>query len=116
MSETAPIGWLVAVIIALLAVGAFFSGTETALMSLNRYRLRHLARSGNRAARVAEYLLQRPDRLIGVILLGNNAVNIAAAALTTILAQRLGTEGAVLVATFVLTAVVLIFGDLAPKT
>jgi Mg2+/Co2+ transporter CorB len=116
LSETAPIGWLVAVIIALIVVSAFFSGTETALMSLNRYRLRHLARSGNRAARVAEYLLKRPDRLIGVILLGNNAVNIAAAALTTILAQRLGGEGVVLGATFILTVVALIFGDLAPKT
>jgi Mg2+/Co2+ transporter CorB len=116
LSETAPIGWLVAIIIALIVVSAFFSGTETALMSLNRYRLRHLARSGNRAARVAEYLLKRPDRLIGVILLGNNAVNIAAAALTTILAQRLGGEGVVLGATFILTVVALIFGDLAPKT
>jgi Mg2+/Co2+ transporter CorB len=116
LAETAPIGWLLLVIIALLVLSAFFSGTETALMSLNRYRLRHLARSGNRAARVTEYLLQRPDRLIGVILLGNNAVNISAAALTTILAQRLGGEGIVLVATFILTAVVLIFGDLAPKT
>jgi Mg2+/Co2+ transporter CorB len=116
LSETAPIGWLVVIIIVLLVLSAFFSGTETALMSLNRYRLRHLARSGNRAARVAEYLLQRPDRLIGVILLGNNAVNIAAAALTTILAQRLGGEGVVLGATFILTVVVLIVGDLAPKT
>jgi Mg2+/Co2+ transporter CorB len=116
LAETAPIGWLLVIIIALLVLSAFFSGTETALMSLNRYRLRHLARSGNRAARVTEYLLQRPDRLIGVILLGNNAVNIAAAALTTILAQRLGNDGIVLVATFILTAVVLIFGDLAPKT
>jgi Mg2+/Co2+ transporter CorB len=116
LAETAPIGWLLLVIIALLVLSAFFSGTETALMSLNRYRLRHLARSGNRAARVTEYLLQRPDRLIGVILLGNNAVNIAAAALTTIVAQRLGGEGALLAATFVLTVVVLIFADLAPKT
>ena len=63
-------------------------------MSLNRYRLRHQARSGHRGARVAEWLLQRPDRLIGLILLGNNAVNLAAAALVTILAQRLGGEGA----------------------
>jgi Mg2+/Co2+ transporter CorB len=116
LAETAPIGWLVGIIVALLVLSAFFSGTETALMSLNRYRLRHLSRSGHRAARVAEYLLQRPDRLIGVILLGNNAVNIAAAALTTILAQRLGGEGGVLAATFILTAVVLIFADLAPKT
>lgn len=116
MSDPAPTGLLIAIIVALLVLSAFFSGTETALMSLNRYRLRHLARSGHRAARVAEYLLQRPDRLIGVILLGNNAVNLSAAALATIVAQRFGDEGAVLAATLILTPIVLIFGDLAPKT
>jgi Mg2+/Co2+ transporter CorB len=107
---------LIVSIVVLLVLSAFFSSTETALMSMNRYRLRHLARSGHRAARVAEYLLQRPDRLIGLILLGNNAVNLTAAALVTILAQRLGGQGAVLAATFILTVVVLIFGEVAPKT
>jgi Mg2+/Co2+ transporter CorB len=107
---------LVILIIVLLVLSAFFSGTETALMSLNRYRLRHLARSGHRGARLAEWLLQRPDRLIGLILLGNNTVNLTAAALVTILAQRFGGDGAVLVATFLLTVVVLIFGEVAPKT
>jgi Mg2+/Co2+ transporter CorB len=107
---------LVVLIIVLLVLSAFFSATETALMSLNRYRLRHLARSGHRGARVAEWLLQRPDRLIGLILLGNNAVNIKAAALVTVLAQRFGGQGAVLVATFALTVVVLIFCEVAPKT
>lgn len=116
MSDEAPIGLLVVLIVVLLALSAFFSATETALMSLNRYRLRHQARSGHRGARIAEWLLQRPDRLIGLILLGNNAVNIAAAALVTILAQRLGGQGAVLVATFALTLVVLIFCEVAPKT
>ncbi len=116
MGVQAPVGLLVVLIIVLLALSAFFSGTETALMSLNRYRLRHLARSGHRGARVAEWLLQRPDRLIGLILLGNNAVNIAAASLVTVLAQRLGGQGLVLVATFLLTVVVLIFCDVAPKT
>ena len=99
MSDQAPLGLLVVLIVVLLVLSAFFSGTETALMSLNRYRLRHQARSGHRGARVAEWLLQRPDRLIGLILLGNNAVNITAAALVTIVAQRVGGEGAVLVAT-----------------
>lgn len=116
MSEPAPIGFLIAIIVVLLVLSAFFSASETALMSLNRYRLRHQARSGHRAARVAEFLLQRPDRLIGLILLGNNAVNITAAALATIVAQRLGGQGAVLVGTFILTLVVLIFGEVAPKT
>jgi Mg2+/Co2+ transporter CorB len=116
LSDQAPVGLLIFLIIVLLVLSAFFSSSETALMSLNRYRLRHLARTGHRAARVAEFLLQRPDRLIGLILLGNNAVNITAAALATIVAQRLGGEGAVLAGTFLLTVVVLIFGEVAPKT
>jgi Mg2+/Co2+ transporter CorB len=107
---------LVVLLIVLLVLSAFFSSTETALMSLNRYRLRHLARSGNRAARVAEWLLQRPDRLIGLMLLGNNAVNLAAATLVTVLALRMGGEGALVVATMVLTFVILIFCEVAPKT
>ncbi len=111
-----PIGLLVVLIVVLLLLSAFFSCSETALMSLNRYRLRHQARSGHRGARVAEWLLQRPDRLIGLILLGNNAVNLAAATLVTILALRLGGEGAIVVATTILTFVVLIFCDIAPKT
>jgi Mg2+/Co2+ transporter CorB len=116
LSDEAPVGLLVALIVVLLVLSAFFSATETALMSLNRYRLRHQARSGHRGARVAEWLLQRPDRLIGLILLGNTAVNLAAAALVTILALRVGGEGAILVATMILTVVVLIFGEVAPKT
>ncbi len=111
-----PIGLLVVLIVVLLLLSAFFSCSETALMSLNRYRLRHQARSGHRGARVAEWLLQRPDRLIGLLLLGTNAVNLAAATLVTILALRLGGEGAIVVATTILTFVVLIFCDIAPKT
>lgn len=115
MKEELPLLGLLA---ALLLLSAFFSGTETALMSLNRYRLRHLAKSGNRAARVTEALLQRPDRLIGLILLGNNAVNIGAGTLTTVLAFRLygESESAIFVFSAILTVIVLIFADLAPKT
>jgi Mg2+/Co2+ transporter CorB len=116
LSDQAPLGLLVILIIVLLVLSAFFSGTETALLSLNRYRLRHQARSGHRGARLAEWLLQRPDRLIGLILLGNTAANFTAAALVTVLAQRLGGQGAVLVATFLLTVVVLVFCEVAPKT
>jgi Mg2+/Co2+ transporter CorB len=116
LSDEVPIGLLIVLIVVLLVLSAFFSGSETALMSLNRYRLRHQARSGHRGARLAEWLLQRPDRLIGLILLGNNAVNLAAATLVTILALRLGGEGAIVVATTILTFVVLIFCDIAPKT
>jgi Mg2+/Co2+ transporter CorB len=116
LSDHASVGLLVILIILLLVLSACFSATETALMSLNRYRLRHQARSGHRGARVAEWLLQRPDRLIGLILLGSTTVNLTAAALVTILAQQFGGEGTVLVATFLLAVVVLIFCEVAPKT
>jgi Mg2+/Co2+ transporter CorB len=116
LNGEAPVGWLVGLIIVLIALSAFFSSTETALMSLNRYRLRHQARAGHRGARLAEWLLQRPDRLIGLILLGNTAVNITAASLATILALRVGGEGAILAGTVILTIVMLIFGEVAPKT
>jgi magnesium and cobalt exporter, CNNM family len=111
-----PIGVLFTLLVSLIFLSAFFSGTETALMSLNRYRLRHRARSGQRAARVAEQLLKRPDRLIGLILLGNNAVNLGAAALVTIISLRLGGEQAIWIGTMILTFVVLIFAEVAPKT
>jgi Mg2+/Co2+ transporter CorB len=114
--DDVPLGLLFGLLAVLLLLSAFFSGTETALMSLNRYRLRHLARSGNRAARVTELLLQRPDRLIGLILLGNNLVNILAASLVTLVSLRLGGEAAIAVGTFALTLVVLIFAEVAPKT
>jgi Mg2+/Co2+ transporter CorB len=107
---------LVALVVVLIVLSAFFSATETALMSLNRYRLRHQARAGNRAARIAERLLQRPDRLIGVILLGNTGTNIAAAALVTFIAIRIGGERAIFASTLALTVIVLIFAEVAPKT
>ncbi len=118
MSDGVPTGVLVAFLIVLLAMSAFFSGSETALMSLNRYRLRHQARSGHRGARMAERLLQRPDRLIGLILLGNTAVNAAAATIVTVIALRVGGggEGALIAGTAILTFVVLIFAEVAPKT
>ena len=74
MSDDVPLGFLIGSLIFLLLLSAFFSGTETALIALNRYRLRHKARSGNRGAKYAEQLLQRPDRLITLILFGNNLV------------------------------------------
>ena len=116
MLDRAPVGMLLGLVVVLLVLSAFFSATETALMSLNRYRLRHQARAGNRAARVAERLLQRPDRLIGVILLGNTGTNIAAAALVTFIALRIGGERAIFASTLVLTVIVLIFAEVAPKT
>jgi Mg2+/Co2+ transporter CorB len=116
LSDPFPLSLLVILVIVLLALSAFFSGTETALLSLNRHRLRHQARSGNRRARVAEWLLQRPERLIGLILLANNAAKLAAATLVTVLALRVGGGTAVAVATLILTFVVLVFCEFAPKT
>lgn len=85
-------------------------------MTLNRYRLRHLSRKGHRGAQRAERLLARPDRLIGIILLGNNFVNIAASSIATLIALRLGGEGTLAAATGLLTLTILIFAEVAPKT
>jgi len=94
-----PVGWMSFIVIAMVLVSAFFASTETALMSMNRYRLRHQAESGVRSARIAEKLLARPDRLIGVILLGNTFANFSAATLTALLALRLYGESGVVIAT-----------------
>ena len=116
MSDGVPLAAQIGALVVLLILSAFFSGSETALMRLNRYRLRHQARDGRRAAQLAEKLLERPDRLIGLILLGNNLVNFTAAALVTLIALRLGGEPAVAVATVLFTIVVLIFSEATPKT
>ncbi len=99
-----------------LALSAFFSGTETALMSINRYRLRTLARQGHRGAMLAERLLERPDRLIGLILLGNNLANNLAATLVALLVLDTWGEEWVAVGAGVLTLVMLIFCEVGPKT
>ncbi|MCK5334971.1 MAG: DUF21 domain-containing protein, partial [Gammaproteobacteria bacterium] len=77
---------LLVILLMLIILSALFSSSETGLMSLNRYRLKHKANEGHRGARLTLKLLRRPDRLLGVILLGNNFVNIAASAIATILA------------------------------
>jgi len=115
LSDDVSMG-LFGLLVSLILLSAFFSGTETALMSLNRYRLRHLAKSGHRAAKITEALLKRPDRLIGLILLGNNTVNLSASALATVIAIRLGGENAIWAGTVILTVIVLIFAEVAPKT
>ena len=85
-------------------------------MTINRYRLKHLAEQGHLGARLARKLLRRPDRLLGLILLGNNAVNIVAASIATIIALRLYGEIGIAIATGLLTFVILIFAEVAPKT
>lgn len=100
----------------LILLSAFFSSSETGLMSLNRYRLKYLAEKGSRGAKLAKRLLERPDRLLGLILLGNNFVNILASAIATILALRHFGEAGIAIATGLLTFVILIFAEVAPKT
>ena len=85
-------------------------------MAINRYRLKHLANSGHRGARLAQKLLTRPDRLIGLILLGNNMVNILAASIATVIAIRLFGNSGIWISTLVMTVIVLIFAEVAPKT
>lgn len=100
----------------MVVVSAYFSGSETGMMTLNRYRLRHLAKQGNRAARRVEKLLRKPDRLISLVLIGNNLVNILASAIATIVGMRLYGNAGVAIATGVLTFVVLVFAEVLPKT
>ena len=107
---------LLIVLVILILLSAFFSSSETGLMSLNRYKLRHLAQTKHKAARRVEKLLARPDRLLGLILIGNNLVNILASAIATIVCIRLFGDLGVAIATFGLTLVVLVFGEVTPKT
>lgn len=100
---------LFGILAALLLLSAFFSGSETALMTLNRYRLQHLVKQKHRGATKANNLLKRPDRLIGLILLGNNFVNILASSLATVIAIRIAGEEAIAAAAALLTLAVLIF-------
>jgi Mg2+/Co2+ transporter CorB len=111
-----PLGVLFGALIFLVILSAFFSGSETGLMTLNRYRLRHLARTRHAGARRAQKLLERPDRLIGLILLGNNFANILASSLTTVIALRLGGEAGIAIGAGLLTLVILIFAEVTPKT
>ncbi len=100
----------------MIFASAYFSGTETSMMTINRYRLRHAAKQGNRSAKRVEKLLQRPDRLISLVLIGNNLINIVASALATIVGMRLYGDAGVAIATGVLTFVILIFAEVLPKS
>lgn len=115
MEET-PLSSLYITLLVLILLSGFFSGSETGLMAINKYRLRHLANQGHPGAKLAQLLLRKPDRLIGLILLGNNLVNIMAASIATIIGIRLFGTGGVWLASLVLTVVILIFSEVAPKT
>ena len=100
----------------LLFLAAFFAGSETALMSLNRYRLRHRANEGHRGARLTEALLANPDRLIGLILLLSTIVNVVTPTLVGLITFRLGGDYLVAIGVIALTFIILIFCEVAPKT
>ena len=110
------LGMLAGVLLFLIFLSGFFSAAEISLMTVNRYRLRHLAESGHRGARLARRLLRRPDRVLGVVLLGNNFGNIAASSVATLMAVRLYGAGVLALVTGVLTLVILIVSEVAPKT
>lgn len=111
-----PLTALFVTLAVLIMLSSFFSGSETGLMTINRYRLTHRANQGHRGSVLANGLLQRPDRLIGLILLGNNLVNIMAASIATVIGLRLYGEAGIAIASGVLTLVILIFGEVVPKT
>ncbi|MCK5382334.1 MAG: DUF21 domain-containing protein, partial [Gammaproteobacteria bacterium] len=116
MDDT-PLSVLFAALFFLILLSAFFSGSETGLMTLNRYRLRHLADKQHPGAMRVQKLLQRQDRLIGLILLGNNFVNVLASILMTLITLRIYNDtGPVFAAGMLLTLVILLFAEVTPKT
>ncbi|MCX7101887.1 MAG: CNNM domain-containing protein, partial [Methylobacter sp.] len=112
------LGMLFGILAAMLILSAFFAGSETALMSLNRYRLRHLVKLKHPGAMKAQKLLQRPDHLLGLMLLGNIFINNFAASLATVIAIKLYTddESVIAISTGLLTIVMLICSEVTPKT
>jgi Mg2+/Co2+ transporter CorB len=115
--EEIPLSTLFAALLVLLVVSAFFSISETSMMALNRYRLRHLVQQKHRGARLAANLLSRTDRFLGVVLLGNNVLNAAAALLVGEIARRyLGdSELALVIATAAAAFAILVFSEITPK-
>lgn len=107
---------MIIILVLLIIISAYFSSSETAMMTLNRYRLRHMVRNKHKSAMRVEKLLSTPDKLIGLVLIGNNLVNILASALSTILGQRLFGDTGIAIATGCLTFVILIFAEVMPKT
>jgi Mg2+/Co2+ transporter CorB len=114
--DESSVGVLSGAIFVLVILSAYFSGSETAMMALNRYRLKHLANEGHGGARRASRLLERPDKLLSVILIGNNFVNFSAASIATLLALELFGEAGIAIAPIACTLIFLIFSEVAPKT
>ena len=116
MSDEIPLGTLFLLLGILLTLSAFFSGTETALMRVNKYRIRHMSRKGHKGAKLAEKLLKEPDKLIAFILFGNNLVNFIAASIVGVVSMEIGGPTGVALGTLLLTVIVLLFAESAPKT
>ncbi len=115
--DNIPIAWQLAALALLLLISGFFSVAETSLMSLNRYRLRHLVKEGHRGARIASALLAKTDKLLGVILLCNNFANAASATLVTLITVELFGEGewVLMIGTLAVTFAILVFSEITPK-
>jgi Mg2+/Co2+ transporter CorB len=114
--DTIPLSVLFIVLFVLIVLSAFFSSSETGMMALNKYRLRHLVKDKHRAATLVSKLLEKPDRLIGVILFGNNVVNFLAAAIATVIGFRLWGDYGVAASPFIIAIIFIIFAETAPKT
>ena len=111
-----PLWILFSLIAFLVLMSAFFSGSETGMMAINRYRLKHLVQERNKSAKRVSKLLERTDRLLGVILIGNNFTHTLATALATVIAIRIWSDNAVLAVTVFMTIVMIIFAEVMPKT
>ena len=114
--DSIPLSTLFITLAILLALSAFFSGSETGLMSLNRYKMKHLAEQGHKGAILASKLLEKTDVLLSFILICNNLVNIAASAIATVIGMRIAGDAGVAAATGILTFVMLVFAEILPKT
>lgn len=110
------LGLLFSILAILIILSAFFSSAETGMLSLNRYRLKHMRKKGHKGAIRANRLLKRPDRLISLILIGNNLVNFITASLFTVVAIRLWGDAGIAIAPILLTLIILIFAEITPKT
>ncbi|VEH66296.1 cystathionine-beta-synthase CBS domain protein [Rodentibacter pneumotropicus] len=114
--DSIPLSTLFITLIICLVLSAYFSSSETGLLSLNKYRMRYLAEQGNKGAQKAEKLLEKPDTLLSFILIFNNLVNISASAIATMIGMRLYGDAGVAIATGLLTFVMLVFSEIFPKT
>lgn len=111
-----PLWILLASIAFLVLMSAFFSGSETSMMAINRYRLKHLVKEKNKSAKRVSRLLEKTDRLLGVILIGNNFTHTLSTALATVVAIRIWSDNAVLAVTVFMTIIMIIFAEVMPKT